>query len=223
MRKLIYTLLLFALFTPWSSAQEISEGLRTMAIGTNNALILELPDSEPKLIEKWWKEFIRDYKGKNRKVKGGDEYLSEDAEIPGLGNGNPIDVYAMTDASGPDVVQTVWFDLGGAYLNSDMHYQQFKAAEDFLQEFAVYAGREKVNLELDAEEKALKDLETELRKLEQENTRLHQDIENAERIIAESKTGLEENAKAQDMRKQAIEEQQKRVEEVKKRLKDFKK
>ncbi|MCB0679735.1 MAG: hypothetical protein KDC32_02055, partial [Saprospiraceae bacterium] len=49
---------------------QITESTRSMNMGSQNALILEIPNADDKLVEKWWKQYMKDYDAKTKRVKG---------------------------------------------------------------------------------------------------------------------------------------------------------
>lgn len=200
---------------------QITESTRSMNMGSQNALILEIPNADDKLVEKWWKQYMKDYDAKTKRVKGSDEELSDDADIPGIGAGNTVDVYSLTERSGNGVRQVVWFDLGGAFLSSQMHGDRYVEGEKFMMRFGLYVTKEMIQIELKEEEKRMKDLESDLKKLQRDNEKLHEDIADYERRIEEAKAGIEQNLLDQKAREKDIESQQNVIEEVKKKLSEL--
>ncbi|MCB0681453.1 MAG: hypothetical protein KDC32_11125, partial [Saprospiraceae bacterium] len=156
-----------------------------------------------------------------KRVKGSDEELSDDADIPGIGAGNTVDVYSLTERSGNGVRQVVWFDLGGAFLSSQMHGDRYVEGEKFMMRFGLYVTKEMIQIELKEEEKRMKDLESDLKKLQRDNEKLHEDIADYERRIEEAKAGIEQNLLDQKAREKDIESQQNVIEEVKKKLSEL--
>ena len=200
---------------------QITGSTRSMNMGSQNALILEIPNADDKLVEKWWKQYMKDYDAKTKRVKGSDEELSDDADIPGIGAGNTVDVYSLTERSGNGVRQVVWFDLGGAFLSSQMHGDRYVEGEKFMMRFGLYVTKEMIQIELKEEEKRMKDLESDLKKLQRDNEKLHEDIADYERRIEEAKAGIEQNLLDQKAREKDIESQQNVIEEVKKKLSEL--
>ena len=207
--------------TPLFLSAQISEESRSMSQGVNNALVFELVNTNEKLVSKLWRDYMRDFDGKPKRVKGYDEMLSDDADIPGIGAGNTVDVYALIEESGEDVILTTWFDLGGAYLNSATHGDRYVEGEKFLMRFGLYVTKEMIKLELEAEKERLSELEKDLDKLKRDNERLHDIIADAERQIEEAKAGIEVNLQEQDGKTKDIDAQHKVVEQVKAKLEEF--
>ena len=163
-------------------------------------------------------DFMKDMDAKAKKVKKGDEMISEgfkDVEINGV---TPINVYARTEESGNDAEQIVWFDLGnGQYLKTG-DGAAFQAGEKFMMRFGLYVTKRKTEIELDQEEKTLKGLDKDLTNLGKDNENYHKKIEEAKKLIAEMEQNIVDNLKDQESKKKEIEMQQAVIEEVKKRL-----
>ena len=216
-----FVLLIALISTSFLLSAQISEQSLSMSNGVNNALVFELANTEERLVLKWWKTYMRDFDGKPKKVKGSSELLSNDADIPGIGAGNTVDVYALIEESGEDVVLTTWFDLGGAYLNSAAHGDRYVEGEKFLMRFGLFVTKEMIKIEFEEEKKRLSELEKDLDKLKRDNDRLHDIIAEAERAIEEAKADIETNVQEQEGKVKDIDAQQKVVENVKAKLDEF--
>lgn len=195
------------------NAQEVSEGGRSMHKGVNNAFILDYPDADDKLVQKLWKDFIKDYNGKAKKVKKSDDWMAEGCKIASINGSEPITVYSRTEKSGEGSEHMVWFDLGGGNYLSDS-----KDASRIMDSFGLLVKKELIKLELESEEKHLKQLETELKKLVKANEGYHKDIEKAEQAIVKAKENIEVNLQEQENSQGLIESQKEVIQEVKKRL-----
>lgn len=215
-------LLAFALiFTTQLVWAQVTEAKRGMSQGVHHSLQILLPGSTEKLVEDVWKDYMKEFKAKPKYDRKTKEHFSDDAEITAIGGSNTVDVYAKIEGRGGDVDFTLWFDLGGAYLNSDDHTAKYREAEAFVMEFALEVARTKTNEELDTEEKQLKDLESDLSQLERENERLHKEIEKAKERIAQAERDIESNLQEQEKARKMIQKQTQKVTEVKKKLGDL--
>ncbi|RMG85505.1 MAG: hypothetical protein D6714_05850 [Bacteroidetes bacterium] len=209
----LFFTIMIVLFGISLQAQEVSEGDRSMSQGVNHAYILKLPDAEPKLVQKLWKDFIKDYKGRVKKVKKSDDYLAEGCKIPDINGSSPVNVYSRIEKNGAGSEVIVWYDLGdGNFLSNE------GAADRMLNAFALFVKKEQTKMELEAEQKELKQLENELKKLAKANENYHKEIEKAEEAIRKAKENIEINLKEQENTKAQIEAQKEVIEEVRKRL-----
>ncbi len=217
--KLFFLLLIF----PFFLLAQISEESRSMVQGMNNALVLELPDSEERLVKKWWTSYMKDYDAKPKKVKGGDEMLSAGADIIAIGGSGGVDVYARLDQIGDMTVNTVWFDLGEGpgYLSSNNDSEKYVEAEKFLMRFALFVTKEKIKLELIEEEKEMKQLTNDLTKLEREKVSYEREIEQAKERIKRADANILTNIENQDKAKGDIDNQKDIIDDVKKRLSEM--
>ncbi len=207
----------------WNSGQaQISEQIKKMSQGANNALVLEIPGVDAKLAGEVWKDYMKDfYDTKPKWERKADEWFCDDASITAIGRGNTVDIYATTEEKGKDVLVNVWIDLGGAYLSSREHTDQYMEAEKMMMRFALEVAQEKTGRELDTEKGQLKKLQRDLDRLRSLNERYHKDIERAEAAIKTAQENIVENQKMQEDMQLQITEQEKMIESVQKRLNDL--
>ncbi|MFK8103611.1 MAG: hypothetical protein AB8G15_13850 [Saprospiraceae bacterium] len=222
MKKQILLNCLAILMSLSVSYGQIDEGSRSMSQGIQNALIIEIPDVEEKTVIKLWKKYIKEYDGKKiKRNRKADEYFTDNAEIPALGGTNSVDVYARIAESGDDVSVTAWFDLGGSFLSSNEHPQEYVEAEKMMMRFALNVAQKLTQDELDDQLKALKKLESKLKKLKNANDNYHRDIENAKARIAKAEGNIIENEQEQVTAAEKIEAQKEIVKAVQERLNDL--
>ena len=143
--------------------------------------------------------------------------FADDCKMKDMGD-NTFDAYGTVEENGEEgVFVLVAIDLGGAYLNSGEHGDQFKVMEKILQKWAIDVAKEVVGEEIKEEEKVLKDKEKELEDLEKEQEKLEKEIEDYKKKIEENEKAIEESKKAQEEQKEKIKEQQGVVEATKKK------
>lgn len=210
--------LLIAFTLIWSqiSIAQITEGGKSMSQGYENSLTLEMPNIDAGFGDKLWKKYIKGFGGKTKKSKS--EWFTDDTQISGIGGANTIDIFMQSNESGEDLELAVWFDLGGAYLNSSEHPDAYLEAEKFLMRFALFVAREKTNVELDTENKAMSKLESLLKRLERDNERYHREIELAKEKIRQNESNIETNIVEQEETRKLIELQIQQLEKIKQRL-----
>ena len=197
--------------------REVRKG---MSLGVQEAFEVDVANLDAKEVEKVLMSYLKEYKGKKgpKKDRKSKEILVDDAEIPAL-SGNTIDLYATVDGKGNESKVNFWFDLGGAFLSQEDHPEKMEALSNWLYEFGKATRTRTVELELDAEEKLLKDLNKDYDKLKKEQEKLEAAIEKAKETIAQAEKDLETNASEQKNSQESIVEQQKVVEDVKGKLK----
>ena len=220
MKKIVLTLAtLFSLNLVFA---QISEQSNSMSLGSNNALVLEIPQNKEKFVSKLWKKYMEDFydsKTKwNRKKK---EWLSDNADIVSLGGSNTVDVYGVAEQRGDNVAMKMWIDLGGAFLSSSTHQDQYDEAEKILMRFGLEVTRETIKEELKEEEKKQKKLENQMAKLKKSKEKYHRDIEKAKETIAKAEANILQNIKDQENATKEIEAQRIAVDAVRKKLNEL--
>lgn len=216
---LLTTLLLLFSVTAFTQIREREEN---MSLGKKNALVLNFPQTDQKLVEKAWEDFTKDeLRTRSKWDRKENEYLTDDVTIRELST-NTIDLHARAVTRGEDVDFTLWFNLGGAFLSSNAHADIYPEAEKLLMRFGLAVAAEKTRIQLDEQEKVLKEMERELDKLQKLNERYHKDIEKAQEAIKQAEKDIEDNLQLQEDMRGQMDEQQKLIEEIKKKLKDLK-
>ena len=222
MKKYNYllTFLFVALATTLLAQASIIEEEKNMNLGIKNALVLELPNTDNKLVEKLWKKYVKQFGGKTRKVRRTDEWMTDNANI-GSVSMDDIDLYASFEGNGTDAAVNLWVNLGeDDFINSYSHSTQVAEIENILLHFAQEVEREKIKIELAEEEKKLKKLDSDLKRLVKSNEGYHKDIENAKERIKKAEQNIINNEKEQEVTKDLISKQGEVVEAVRQKLKD---
>ena len=215
--KNLFTLILF-LFSFSVLTAQISEQEKTMSAGVYNSLTLELPDTQKKFAENLWKKYMKQFDGKMRRNKKAKEYCIENCNMIGVGK---VDMYSHLSGSKTSTSLTVWVDLGDEYLDSYSNSEQYTEVEKMMMRYALEVTREKIRIELAAEEKRLSRLNKSLKKLERANDNYHREIRVAEERIKRAEQNIIENEVTQEETRSSIELQKAAVEAVKKRLSDI--
>lgn len=207
---------------PCISNAQVKEGASLMSLGNHNALSIELPQVKPEFAEKIWKNFVKEYKGKYSKIKKTQEYMLDNAMIPGLGAGNTVDVHSIFTPSGENTMVTVWFNLGGAFLSSAQYRDQYNEAEKLVLKYGIAVAAEQTKRQLEDQKDALEKMERDLKRLENKNADLHKDIDNWKNKIKQAEADIEANKKQQEEQKGKIGDQRRIVEDVQKKLEGLK-
>lgn len=198
----------------------VQESMQLMADNSRNGLSMAIPGATQKKVEAVWKEFSKDFKSKARKDRKTDLYFSDDAKLSDI-SGNTVDLYAKFEGGGTGTVATLWFDLGGAYLASETHAEQYEEAEELMKDFANAVGRSMAEDNVKDQEEVLKNLDKDLKRLEKDNEKYHDKIEDAKKLIAEMEANIEQNLKDQEAKQKEIEGQKETIDKAKDKVKDF--
>ena len=202
---------------------QVSSQRMSMSRGNNDAIILELPTADEKLVSDLWPDWLKDnYKVKTKKVKKSKgELQSLNFSIPGVSTGGKVDMYSTVRQSGGGSELIVWIATTDGYVSPELGRDRYLEAEKMLMRYALNVSRAQIELQIEEEEKALKDLEKELEKLAKDKEKLEDDIADAERAIEKARSDIENNLGDQDAKRREIEEQIERIEATKRKLKDF--
>lgn len=216
-------LLLMLMAASSALSAQVTTQRMSMSRGNNDAIILELPTADDKLVAKLWPDWLKDnYKVKTKKVKKGKgELQSLNFSIPGVSTGGNVDMYSMIRQSGGGSELIIWIATPDGYVSPELGRDRYIEAEKMLMRYALRISRAQIEMQVEEEEKALKDLEKELERLAKNKQKLEDDIADAERTIEKARADIEANLGDQDAKRREIEAQLEQIEATKRRLKDF--
>lgn len=200
-----------------NATAQVWEETKAMTKGVENALIVEIHEADAKMIEKEWTKQLKGYKAKVKKNRKTGEIFADNASIPNV-SGNTLDVYSTVTPSDSKFILSVWFDLGGAYLNSSEHSDGYIVASQLMQDFSLKMQTDAISAELKAQEKIYDKEEATMKKLVAENERLRSDIEMYKQKILEAEEALKTNEANQVQQKNVVAMQKEALEQVKQKL-----
>ncbi len=222
MRRLsLFIILTIFAIGSFAQSASISEGSETMKDGAFNALKVDLDKADKKVAAKVWKDFIKSYGAKAKKVRKSKELLASGATINGINDSEPIEVYSRVDKTANGSRLTVWFGAGGVFVSSEDFPGDYSAAEKFLQDYAHEVAKELVVMEIEDEEKKMKNLQSEMKKLKKKNDGYHKDIEKAKKAIVKAEENIEDNERKQKEQTSLLEKQKEVLEAVKDKLSEM--
>ncbi len=223
MRK--WVLLVVGLFFIFSTnallAQQyqIKEGRYSMSKGTQPGFEITLLGVDEKVTKDEIKKWMNQFKGKTGTRKG--EIYSDNATIPEISD-HPVDIYAIVKKTKDGSVVYVFFDLGGAFLNSNDHKDKFNVAKRMLDKLGKDLVKADLEAKIKAMEKDIKNTEKDLNTLKKQQEKLENRIKDCEQTIKESKEALKENAKQQEETTKKLLQQQQQLKELQEKLKNIK-
>lgn len=197
---------------------QIVEAEKVMSNGANNALILEIPNADDKIVEKVWKSYAKSFDGKVKKVKKSDDHITMTPIISGLSSAGLQNIYVRFVQVGTNVAFHSWFELEDQYLNSYNNPDEFDEAQKVLLNFGLEVAKEYTIMELDDEEKTLKKMKNDLKRLMKEKENYEKAIADYEQKIIDAKADIENNIIEQQRMNDTIEAQNDTIEVVKKKL-----
>lgn len=195
----------------WSSAQNTESLERTMSLGKQPAVYVEIEGADEDLAVDIWKDYVKDY-GKTKRNKKAKEYYTEDVRIPLLTSSGNVSLYAQFEEGRDLTTVYLWVEHDGYFLSDT------EKVEAFLQDYYTITRREVIMKEVEEQEKLLKNLGKDLEKLEKKNKGYHKDIEKAEEKIRKAEENIEKNLNDQDQLNNEIENQKAILEEIIERL-----
>lgn len=195
-------------------------------IAQSNTMRISLPNVDEKLVKRVWSSYARtQLRSKVRYDRKTKQHLAEQANLKSYGETN---LEYASRQSGKDVNFEITFrennyvemEVGGFAQRSinATNLSRNRAAKTVLEDFAREVRREQTRLEVVAEEKNLKKLESQMRSLKNANTRYHQEIKQAEERIVKAKSNISQNEKDQVETQKKLQDQQKMVEAVKRKM-----
>ncbi len=214
-------IILFLFMGPVLMAQSIKvkEQNADFSVAQNvNALVVEIPYVSQDFIDSKVKKL---FKGLGKHKQSKKEHSALMVELKDMGK-MPFNAYAITQVTNKEEVSVSFgFDLGGAYLNSKEHPDQFKIIQKIIEEFASASVKTWVEQIFDKESKTLSSLEKDQKDLVKRKENLEKEIKDFEKKIADNKEDIKKNLDDQSIKKTEIDTQKKNVENVEKRLKEL--
>lgn len=231
MKTLVSIFILFTIAYTTTLAQtdfefKVLEENRSMTKGNANALIVNLPNTSYKQVNKLWNKYLKNFKGKTKYNRKINEYFSDNAEIKEMSE-NAVDITSKVYDNGAEgTTVAVWFNLGVTYLSAEKYPERYPSGEKILKDFSLLVSADMIAAQLKEEEKRLENMNDTLTSLEkmkiqsENNISKQKDIiTKAEASIVQSEKGIEDNLDNQGKQKLNIKEQEKVIETIKRKLK----
>lgn len=216
--KKIFTLIAVFGFGLTALAQkiEVRESSENIGGGSNNSLTVNVVAKDKDQVQDAMRSFFKDLNGKTSSSKG--EYKGDDCKIKAMGE-NTFDIYGkVEEVKGEGFKMIIAVDLGGAFMSSSQHKDQFKIIKEKVYDLAVKVQKDAIGGDLKEAEKLLEKMEDKQKDLEKDKKNLEEDIEDYKKKIKEAEEKIKENGSEQEKQKEQISAQKKVVEEVKKKM-----
>lgn len=213
--RLIASFICFICFGVQVNAQDlrVTEVLESMSKGNQKGLAIEIPEVSEEFLFKECKDWIEAFKGKTKTDKKNNEIFSDDAFMKEV-SANTFDLYAKVINKGKVQKLVLFVDLGGAYLNTQMHPDKYKIFESRLLEFGKSVVKNNFKQKLEEAEKVLKTLEKEKKDLLEDESKSLKNIEDCKSTIKKEEENIAANKKKQGEKEKQISDQQKIVEDL---------
>lgn len=209
--------LLFVL-SPALSAQYsvVTEVDRPMSFGTRPGFSVGFPNTDQKLVDEVWTDFVKNnFAGKLKKGKKGEKSASQLRSVSV--SSNDFTLYSKLEKVGDGAQLDVWFDIGPFFLNRREDATRTNETKELLTRFYYDVRRAAVGQEVKGEEEKLKEMEAKIKKLQRDNSTLNKDIETYKAKLKKAEADLVQNQKDQEATIIDIDKQRQAVEAARQR------
>lgn len=197
---------------------KVSEENQSFSVGSKNCIVVTIPHGEKDFVEKSLQKELKNWNGKSSSSK--DEFTMLQGTTKFMG-AKAFDAYAKVLPGGDDYLRVaVAVDLGGAFLNSREHQEQYRAMSEQLKKFGKETAESCLDDHLHEENKILDRMQKDLHKLERQKEKDLEDIEDFKRKIIENEKEIEENIKNQEKTKENIKSQEEKIKIFEKKRKE---
>ena len=161
-------ILVFSVICAFNLTAQVEEESRVMSKGSQPALTLFVPGTDPKFLETEWRDYTKNI-GKAVKVKSSKEFLIEGAQILDIGGVNKINVYATGENFNAGAKVIIWMEMGSGFINEKDFPKEWKAAAQWVEEFGHKVEVDQSTIDLKNQQELLDKLNANLAKLQTEN------------------------------------------------------
>lgn len=200
----------------------INEDTSSMSQGLKNGFSIDLEKTTPKGLAKRWVKHLKSMKvKKTKRNKRTKEYFSDNAKLPSIST-NTVDIYTLFIPIQNGTRLVVFYDLGGAFLNSELHNSGTAAGQKIIYDFALKIKQDQAQANIEMQAETLRKLEKEMKKIAKEEASFKKTIEDLKKEIAKLEAKVKDNKKAQAEKKKAIETQKGELQNAKEHLDEIK-
>lgn len=211
------TLLAVLAFSNINFAQslETKEIRANMSKGNQPGIEVFIPYVTEDNLEDAIKKVTKKFKGDREKVKKSKEIYLDDAIIKEISE-NTIDIHQIIEKEGNGIRYRVFFNLGGAFLSSELNPKKFAYADEIVNRIALSASEIRIDDIIEEEEKVLEDLTDDKKDILDDKEDAYKDIEKAKDEIAEKEKEIIDLTKQIETKSTEIEKQSRKLEALKK-------
>jgi hypothetical protein len=197
----------------WCQPSSVVEIERAMSFGTRPGFAVSFVDTDAKLVNEVWNDFVKNTLGSKLKKGKRNEFTAPLCRAAGVSTGT-FTLYSEIEKVGNGVQLNVWFDIGPFFLNRRDDPNGTQEALRLLKRFHWEVRKAVADAEVKAEENRLRELENRLKKLRRDNDNLNRDIANYEARLKKAREDLAQNERDQEATLVDIERQRSAVEEA---------
>lgn len=203
MKRQFYLMALLLSFVTYSFAQ-VTEEVKSMKTGANNALVIEVADASKKTAERVWKDMMKKHRGKTKKKRKDQQWTTENVRLSSITGQETSSIYAQIDETDNVVEFTLWVPVADDYLSSENNSEAYAAAEKLLEDYALEVRVAVVEEEFKSKARILESYQKDLKKLKKDNEDYHKTIKNSEKAIDNAEKGLIKNDEEQQQAREAL-------------------
>ena len=182
---------------------EIKYEQKMMSKGENMAVIVKIPETDMKAVQKGWEKTIK-HKTKSKIQKELNETWIASTLLTEIYQ-EPIGVYGKIIATQEGVDVVAFFEVDSLFINKENDRDKVASASRFMHRFGVEQYKSAVAEQLKNEEKKLKEFKQKLSKLQKENEKLHKSIKANESNIINKESDIEVNMSDQVIKGKEVE------------------
>lgn len=197
----------------------IAEEEATFSIGENNAFIITIPDVNISDVEKEWKKYLKDYKGKAEGEYT--EIIAKDLKIKPISKRKRVNNYTKMATKEKDVAVTSTFIFEDQAINTANHPDKVVVVKNMLNNFALIFAKRAIEQELEVNEEEYENRFDVLKKLQKENGKLLSTLEKYQKKAEEAQKAVDANLETQAGATKSLHEQEEVVDKIKKKLSVF--
>jgi len=198
MQSIVFLLLCIVSF----SFAQVTEESKEMLTGTNNALVVEIAETNKKVAEDVWKSMLKKYRGKTKKKRKQKQWTTSKFRMSSVTGQESGIIYSQLEEveDEENVVQlSLWVPGEEEYVSSTSDPEAYAAAEKLLEDYALEVRIATVEQEFKSKNRILEAHKKDLKKLKKDNDDYHKAIKNSKKTIKDSEKGLEKNEENQDL------------------------
>ncbi len=214
--QLILCLLLFGTVALPAQTNMVTEVDKAMSFGTRPGFSVSFPNTDQRLVEDVWADFVKTNFGSKLKRGKKGEKSATNCRSASVSAGD-FTLYSIVEKIGDGAQLNVWFDQGPHFLSRVDDPTRTNDTKILLTRFYFDVRRAAVGQEVKVEEDKLKEIEKRMDRLQRDNSRLQRDIESYKAKLKQAEEDLVQNQKDQESAILDIQKQRLAVEQARQR------
>jgi hypothetical protein len=216
---LTFVILFFVASTASSQSVSVEPSIERIGKGYNAAYRIDIPHADPAFVEKEWRSFLKEHKGKVKGSKG--EVNAEEIVIPALGSA-PMRFLSDVDETSSGTLIRVAVERNQSFVAKATHPETASQLEGLFRRWSLDVALASMTKRIETTRELINKNTREVESLGRSTKRLEQSNESLRKQIeANEKTIGENNVNVTGLTK-ALEEQTRLLQEFEKKKSDLK-